>query len=88
MRIGGGAQQKQGGAACGPRAHCCAVNSAGGDGGTQKFGLEKFGCQIGYGHGAPAQQAHHVFFAEAADVATDFRSFQSSSVEGCRCRAE
>ena len=69
MRIGGGAEQKDGGAACGPRAESGAEDSAGGDGGAEEFGVEKFGDEIGDGHRAPAQKIEDAFFAEAADVA-------------------
>ena len=55
MFIGGGAEEENGGGASGPRAEGGAENSAGGDGGAKKFVFEKFGDEIGYGHGAPAE---------------------------------
>ena len=72
MRIGGGAKQENGGAASGPRAQSGAKDSAGGDGGAEELGLEKFGDEIGGGHRAPAQKIEDAFFAEAADVPAGF----------------
>ncbi len=70
MRIGGGAEQEDGGASCGPRAESGAEDSAGGDSGAEEFGVEKFGDEIRDGHRAPTQKIEDAVFAEAADVAT------------------
>jgi hypothetical protein len=75
MRIAGGAQKKERGASRGPRSERRAVNSAGGDGGAKKLGFEKFGGEVGDGHRAPAQEPHHVFLAEAADIAAELQKF-------------
>jgi hypothetical protein len=69
MWVGSGAEQQNGSAAGRPRAERGAEDSASGDGGAEKFGLEKFGDEIGNGHRAPAQKIEDAFFAEAADVA-------------------
>src|ERR1700689_69323 len=70
MRIGGGAEQENGGAAGGPRSESGAEDSAGGDGSAEEFGFKKFGNEIGDGHRAPTQKVEDAFFAEAADVTT------------------
>ncbi len=75
IRIGGGAQQKQERGAGGPGAESCSIDAAGGDGGAEQIGFEKFSDEIRGGHGAPADQAHHFFFAEAADFAADLQKF-------------
>src|SRR5580698_11494332 len=69
MRISSSAQQKDGGAAGGPRAKSGAEDSARGDGGAEEFGVEKFGDEIGDGHRAPAQKIEDALFAETANVA-------------------
>ena len=73
MRVCRSAQQQQRGGAGGPGAERGAENSACGDGGAQKIGFEKFSDKIRDGHGAPADELHHFFFAEAADFAADFQ---------------
>src|ERR1700753_1539576 len=72
MRIGGSAEQEDGGAAGRPWTESGAENSARCDCGAEKFGVEKFGDEIGGGHRAPSQEIEDAFFAEAADVATGF----------------
>ena len=61
------AQQKKRGGARGPRARGRAEDSSRGDGGAKQFRLEKLRDEIRNGHGAPANQALHVFLAQAAE---------------------
>src|SRR5579885_1225386 len=70
MGIGRSANQENERAACGPRAEVCSEDSASGDDGAEKFGLEIFRGEVGYGHGPPAEETEHVFFAELADGAS------------------
>src|ERR1700747_3763849 len=51
MGVRGRAQEEDGGRAGGPRTERGAENAAGGDYGAQEFGVEKFGDEIGGGHG-------------------------------------
>jgi hypothetical protein len=60
------AKQKKRSCAGGPWARSGAENSASGDRGTKEFRFEKFGDEIGNGHGAPANQALHVFLVQAS----------------------
>src|SRR5258707_7013294 len=69
MRIRGGAEQQERGGARGPGAEVCAEDSAGGNRGAQKFGVEEFGDEIGHGHRAPAQEIEDASLAEAANGA-------------------
>ena len=73
IRIGGGAEQQEERGAGGPGAESGAENSASGDDGAEQIGFEKFSDEIRGGHGTPADQAHHFFFAEAADFAADLQ---------------
>ena len=52
----------------GPRK--CTEDSAGGDGGAKRFGVEKFGDQVRDCHRSPAQNAVEIFLAEITDGAT------------------
>src|SRR5271156_4838135 len=73
MRVSGGAQQKQCGGTGGPGSERSAKNSARGYDSAKQIGFEKFSDKIRDGHGAPADQLHHFFFSEAADLAPDFQ---------------
>src|ERR1700724_3394379 len=55
MRIGSGAEKKDGGAAGRPRSERRAENAASGDRGAKEFGFEEFGDEVRYGHGTPAE---------------------------------
>ena len=47
-----------------PWAESGAEDAAGGDYRAKEFGIEKFGDEIGGGHGAPANEIEHAFFSE------------------------
>ena len=70
MRIACGTNQQHQAAACRPRAHGGAKDSARGNGGAQEFGFKELGDQIGHGHWSPAQQPIHIFLAEFAQAAS------------------
>ena len=82
IRVGCGAQQQKSRGAGGPRAERGAENSARGDDGAEQIRFEKFGDEIRDGHGSPADQAHHFFFAEAADFAADFQKLPEVFLRG------
>ena len=77
MRIGCGAKKKDCCGACGPRAERGAEDTAGGDYGAQEFRVEKFGYEIGSGHGAPTDEIEHAFLAEAANAASGLEKISS-----------
>src|SRR4029077_10168803 len=70
MRICGGAEQKDRGAAGGPWTERGAEDAACGDGGAKQFCFEEFSDKIGYRHRAPAEQIKDAVFTKTADVAT------------------
>jgi hypothetical protein len=69
MRVGSGAEEQNCGGACGPGAERRAKDPASGDDGAEELGIEKFGDEIGDGHGSPAHQIEHALLAEAANAA-------------------
>src|SRR5580704_4189334 len=71
-RIHRGAKEQESRGAGGPWPHRSAKNSARCDDAAQEVRFEKFGCEIRDSHRAPANQAHHVAFAETANLASYF----------------
>lgn len=72
MRVRCGAEKKNGGGTGGPRAESGAEDAACRDDRAEQIRFEKFGDEIGDGHGAPAKKIEDALFAEAANAAAGF----------------